>query len=408
MRLIGIIAVSSVILGAALSPALADDSGRIYGKLRTVDGDVYEGYIRWDKNEGSWVDILNGSKELPKSHRDYHTEKKRIKIFGIPVGYKSKMITHYGSAQSGICFGHIKTLEVIDDETVLLTLKSGEEVEFENYSTDIGESIRELIIEDVDEGEIELAWGDIDRIDFMQSPSGFESDYGDRLYGTLTTRDGDEFTGWVCWDVDELFTSDVLDGEHKDRKRKIKFGKIKSIERRSSSSARVTLANGDEIVLKGTNDVNDSNRGIIIADAELGQVVVKWDEFDMIEFTEPPIPWLYDDFDGGQQLEGSVFTTDGEEYYGKIRWDNDEEYTWEYLDGDLDDVEFDVEFSHIMEIRRKGQHSVVVTLWDGRSFRLRGSNDVNEDNKGIFVEMSDGDEVEIYWEDFDHVAFKRY
>ena len=49
--------------------AFAQDDGRIYGRITTVDGGKLEGYIRWDKNEASWVDILNGSKEIPREYR---------------------------------------------------------------------------------------------------------------------------------------------------------------------------------------------------------------------------------------------------------------------------------------------------------------------------------------------------
>ena len=39
--------------------ALADP-GQIYGKIYTTDDEVLEGFIRWDKNEASWDDILDG------------------------------------------------------------------------------------------------------------------------------------------------------------------------------------------------------------------------------------------------------------------------------------------------------------------------------------------------------------
>ncbi|MCH8142169.1 MAG: thiolase family protein [Proteobacteria bacterium] len=72
---------------------------------------------------------------------------------------------------------------------------------------------------------------DIDLIEFSQAPSDIESVFGERLYGTLTTRHGEEYTGFVCWDMDELFMTDVLDGEERGRTRKIRFGRISSIER---------------------------------------------------------------------------------------------------------------------------------------------------------------------------------
>lgn len=402
----------AVVMALAVATA-ADSAGRIYGRITTVEGDVFEGLIRWDKNEGSWVDVLDGNKELPRKHfrkssrKRYSNRESSIEIFGIKIGGTKRSVFWSNTAQSGVRFGHLKALEVIGDDEVLLVFKSGEEVELEGGSGDIGTDNREIIIEDEDEGEVELVWDDIEMIRFMPAHSRAESNFGERLYGTLTTRRAGEFTGFVCWDMDELFTTDILDGDHKGRSRKIKFGKIVSIERYSSNGAVVTLVNGDELLLRGTNDVDDSNRGIIISDPGFGQLVVDWDEFERLEFTDAPGPVRYDDFDGGRRLTGAVHTEDGDSYSGTIRWDNDEEYTWEILDGNYRDIEFDIEFGLIKEIAKKSYRSSVVTVWDGRSFRLRGSNDVDEDNKGIFVTLADGDEVEIDWEDFSRVEFDR-
>ena len=391
---------------------LADSSGRIYGKITTVDDDVFEGLIRWDKNEGSWVDVLNGNKELRRHDRSkrtkYRDRERSIELFGITIARTGGASISWGNvAQSGMRFGHLASLEVIDDDAALFTLKSGETVELDGGSSDIGTGVREIIIEDLDEGEIELVWDDIERIDFMQGDGSLVSNLGERLYGTLTTRRGDEYTGYVCWDIDELFTRDILDGDLKGRRRKIKFGKIQSIERYSSSGATVILNNDDELLLRGTNDVDDDNSGIIISDLGFGQVIVHWDEFDRLDFHEPSEPLTYAQFDGGHELRGTVFTEDGEEYTGTIRWDDDEEYSWELLDGDYRDVEFDIEFGLIKEIAKKSYRSSVITVWDGRTFRLRGSNDVDEDNKGIFITTSDGEEIEVDWEDFERVEFAR-
>jgi len=401
------------LLAVLTAMAGADDRGRIYGKITTVDGDVFEGFIRWDKNEGSWVDILDASKEARKRklrefRRSYRDRETTIEIFGIKIGKSGSLDAGlWTSTQSGIRFGHIKTLEVVDDDAVLLTLKSGQEIELSGGATDIGLSIREIIIEDEHGGEIELIWNDLETIEFIPAPEGRESNFGARLYGTLMTRRGDEYTGFVCWDVDELFPTDILDGNDKRRSRKIKFGKIASIERYSSSGVTVTLTNGNQLLLRGSNDVDDDNRGIIISDPGLGQVTVGWDEFDRLDFMPAPRQIRYEEFDGGQQLKGTVYTEDGESYAGAIRWDDDEEYTWEILNGGHRDIDFDIEFGFIKSIKKRSRRSSLVTIRDGRTFRLRGSNDVDEDNKGIFVTLSDGDEVEIDWEDFDRIEFTR-
>lgn len=391
--------------------AHADNSGRIYGRITLDSGDRLEGLIRWDKNEANWTDILHATK--PSSERtrsdardraERNRRKKEIRFFGIKIGESSSW-DWAGSSSAGIRFGHIRAIEPLDNDRALITLKSGREIELRSSSTDLGSGMRALIIEDAGQGEVELVWDDIDRIEFMAARTDEPSRFGERLYGTLTTRRGESFTGFVCWDIDELFTKDILDGEEKNRSRKIPFEKVAAIERYSSSSAKVHLAGGEVLTLRGTNDVNESNRGIVISDPSLGDVIVKWGEFDRMDFAPAERRVTYDDFDGGRPLHGTVYTRDGESLTGTIRWDDDEEYTWEILDGEYRGVEFDIEFGAVNEIRRRGHSSAVVTLVDGREFQLRNSNDIDDSNKGIFVIADGGSVTVVEWEDFDRVVF---
>jgi hypothetical protein len=414
MKLVKILLSSASLVVAIAFAVQADNSGRIYGTIETVDGETFEGLIRWDKNEGSWVDVLDGTRDRDdrdidrrrSRRRSYRNRGSRINLFGINIGRSDNDYFSSSSSQSGIRFGHISRLEVLGDDRALLVLKSGEEVEFYNGSTDIGSSIREIVIEDVDEGEIEFSWDDIEVVEFSQADTNEPSNFGERLYGTLITRRGDEFTGFVCWDVDELFERDVLDGDEKRRSRKIRFGKIASIARYSSSGAEIVLTNGDEMLLRGSNDVDDDNRGIIISDPAFGQIKVEWDEFDRIDFKKLENQVKYSAFDGGRKIRGTVYTEDGDEYTGEICWDDDEQFTWEILNGSHRDNEYDIEFGLIKEIEKNSRRTCDVTVSDGRVFTLGGSNDVNNDNKGILIIDEDGDDVYIDWEDFERAVFE--
>lgn len=406
--LLGVGVVLLLILAAAPN---SDD--RLYGTVITHDGDRYEGFIRWDKNEASWVDILDGTKHLDRAERRADRRRTRkMRLFGFEFEFDDEddgWGRGWSSSRSaGIRFGHLRSLENTGRNQARLTLRSGQEIELGNRSTDIGNGVRGILVEDGGHGVVELHWRDIDRIDFRRVPRGVHpARSGERLYGTLTTRDGLAFSGYVCWDVDEVLGDDILDGEdERGRDRKIPFAEIAAIAHNSSRSARVTLTSGEELVLRGTNDVNSSNNDILVLDPHLGQVRVPWEAFDEVVFAAAPSSYHYDRFYTSGPLVGEVTTRSRRTFTGEIRWDNDESYTWEMIDGEMDGVDFDIELGLIRSIERVSSQAARVTLFDGRAFELRGSNDVNHENSGIYVTSKDSED-RIDWDEFDRVQFEK-
>ena len=130
---------------------------------------------------------------------------------------------------------------------------------------------------------------------------------------------------------------------------------------------------------------------------------VPWRQFQELRLHPAAEVARYEHFDGGRPLSGTVVTTSGEELTGLVRWDLDEESTWQMLDGSLDGVQFHVELSQVASVA-KLRYGAKVELLDGRSFYLSASNDVNWSNKGIEV-TSDGRTHEVGWRDF--VEFRR-
>jgi hypothetical protein len=389
-----------------LVPALYAQSGRICGMIHTRDGEIFEGPIRWDKNEACWDDIINATKERENARRSEGRQERHIQIFGLHISWDEDKTESRSS--SGIQFGYLKSLERKTGSRAVLELKNGDRVTFYGGGTDIGSGIREIMVDDPVQGEVWMDWDDLDWVEFRECSPDTMKMPETRLYGTVETRRGDVFKGFITWDVDELFYSDILDGEEKDHTRKIPFGKIKSIERRSSSSAWVTLRNGDRMRLSGTNDIDSGNRGIMVHDPDYGWVTVDWDDFDRMEILDEgdKHPVRYDQFPEIKPLMGVVYDEDGKRYEGKIRWDNDETESWELLDGEYKDLDIDVEFSQIDRIEKVSSRSAKITLKNGNSFKLSGSNDVNDENKGIYVTTRDGDEIQLDWEDFDRAEFK--
>jgi len=397
--------------------ALTQEVDRIWGRVETQAGRVYEGYIRWDRNEGSWVDLLSGSKESSREVEELWKElggddgrqERVIEFLDIRISWDDHDFP--GTVDSGVRFGHVRRLVVLDDQTAELELKSGECIRLEGGSTDLGDDMRELLVEDPEEGTVRLEWRDLDEIRFGPAPAA-ASPHGTRLHGTVEDRWGNRYTGYISWDLDEILTTDILDGEERGRDREIPFERIAGIEK-DLGRARVFLTDGTEMVLSNSNDVDDGHRGVQISDPGLGMVEVEWDEFSFVRFHGPDAHVGYDSFDGGKRLRGTVVDRDGEEFTGWILWDADEAYTWEILDGEDRDIVYDVEFGNIATIERDSSRGAIVTLRDGRVLEMEGSNDVNDENKGIFIQVDEeaGDRlsgwVRVSWDDFREIRFLR-
>lgn len=345
-----------------------DGTNRLYGTVTTQAGDQHTGFMRWDQNEGSWADLLDASK-----------------------------VSDRGSRLSGVRFGNIARIEPLGSDEARVVMRDGSEHLLEGGSTDLGSSLRSLDVLHPETGEASYQWRDIASVEFSAAPSDVLA-REQRLYGTLTSRDGDSFTGYITWDMDEVFTSDILDGDVGSESLEVPFGAIREISRNSSRSARIVMIDGAEMILDGSNDVDSSNRGITVSDPALGQVVVEWDDFASVRFHEAEQEVGYDSFEAVRQLTGTLTLESGETLAGAIRWDGDEAATWELLNGNRDDVEYLIEFSKVAGIEKLSR-GARVELRDGRVFDLTGSNDVDADNSGIAI-MVDGEERVVSWREF--------
>lgn len=398
--------------GGAEDPA----ADRLYGRVLTSDGRVVEGYIRWDRNESNWTDFLDGLKEIPtefvqeaeRLDPEFAAAQRRLRslvAFGVRLTWDVDDESEALTVSSAIRFGHLASIEALDSRSAMLTLRSGEKIRLRSSSTDVGRGMRALVV-DVAVGEdAEVRWRDLDRIDFVEVPSSAPAPDAARLYGSVTTWSGLDLTGYIGWDLDEILTSDILDGREGREDYEIPFGDIVRIDWESDRSARVFLATGEELVLRGTNDVDEDNRGIEVGDPGFGRAIVRWEDFRSIRFMTPTASETKPDFTPGAMLSGTVYALDGRVIEGEIRWDNDETQAWEVLDGWSGDVDLDIEFGAIREIDKVASDRVVVTLRDGRTFELEDRDDVGEENGGIFVKPDGRPRRLVRWRDLDRVVF---
>lgn len=401
---IGLLAAVAVPAGPAAAAGTADAQGFLYGKVTTSNGKVYEGRLRWDDEEAAWGDLFHSSKKdnewyelAPKRER---SRQRTISVFGVEVAVRHDDWSH--GRQFVTRFGDIRSIEPRSGDRAIVLLKSGTEIEVDGGSNDIG---TDVIVWDPSLGETQLDWDRIDRIEFLPVPAGFDAEEV-RLHGTVRTRDG-EFTGFVQWDQQECVGSDKLDGEGDDGDVSLRMGAIQAIERRSGRSSRVTLRDGRELVLDGTNDVDSDNRGIYVEDPRFGRVLISWDAFERVDFTPAGSGPGYHDFAPGRPLQGTVTDSDGRKLTGRIVFDLDESETTEMLDGERRDIDYSIPFELVKAVVPRDSEASRVILRGGGEVLLEGTADVSEDNAGVLV-FEGGREKPTYlrWSDVERIDFE--
>ena len=258
-------------------------------------------------------------------------------------------------------------------------------------------------------------------------PKGF-------LYGKISTRNGSTYEGRIRWGKEEAFWGDhfnstkeerpyVDQAPRRERRQRetfkifgitigsrwqgisdgrsliARFGDIRRIEVRHHDEAVLTMKNGSEIEIDGGS--NDLGGKVHIWDREIGEVEVRWDRIDEIEFSEAP-----SDLEIAEtRLYGTIQTRSGE-FKGFIQWDQDECLSVDKLDGESRDGELSIEMGKIRTLERYSRDSTRVVLNTDREFVLEDSNDVDSDNRGIFVEDSRYGRVLVEWEAFERLDFE--
>lgn len=403
-----------LVIGFASDARAQENQGFIYGTVLTESGTEYTGFMRWGKQEAFWDDLFHSLKEdlpyvdeiedmgLIDDDRGRDRDRGgRIRVFNFRIDWEDD---GWGASRVFVArFGDIERLEITGDEDALVVLRNGEQFDVSGYSDDVGGTIR---MRDDSLGEIDLKWDRIDEIRFSSAPRGADPGV-QRLYGTVMSDAGD-FTGYVMWDKEECTTADLLDGESEDGDLSIEFGRIAAIERRGRSSSIVELRDGRRLRLRGSNDVDDDNRGIMVEDPRYGKVTVEWDAFDRLEFADPNGSGRgYDDYPTPKPLRGRVIDRGGDVHEGRIVFDLDEAGTWEMLNGSIRDVSFDIPFELVVSIEPVDDDASMVVLRGGEELELEDSQDISERNDGVLVYFGDDDAAYLTWDEIRRIEFDR-
>ena len=409
----GIIFAASLVLAAFVgaddgtTESVAESSveGYIYGTVETKVGKTHTGVLRWDDEEAFWDDIFHSSKaELP--YEEYAEEpevdeeatwwERMAVTIGGDIGI------HRQSRVVAVRFGDLQQVRVTGRNDAVLTFRDGTELVVGGYANDVSATVT---VFDAKPGRIEVPWKKIDTITFAATPT--DADPGSfRLRGTVSTSEGD-FVGSIQWDNEECLSTDKLDGDTDDDRVSLEMGEIRSIERINRRSSLVILKDGTELVLSGTNDVDDDIRGIHVEDARFGRVEVAWDEFEGVVFDDPGASGAsYADFGVPSHLAGTVTLRNHDWRTGDLVFDLDEEWSWEMLDGSSNEIDYTVPFALVASIEPAGRSGCLVRLRNGSEIELEDSHDVDEDNSGVVVIPSgSGEPAYVPWREIAKIEF---
>jgi len=269
---------------------------------------------------------------------------------------------------------------------------------------------------------------------FSQSSKGF-------LYGTVTLKNKQSYTGQLRWDGHAGAWDDLFDAyknepqiqeqidiqgyeksedsdqeifefsfmklwEDKESKSSFRFkcqyGHIdKIIDFRDNKYVTVVLKGGKRIKVRRKG--NDIGEDIIMQHASMGKLEFDWKNIKEIDFL--PAPGNIKKM-GGDKIYGKALTVDGP-LEGYVTWDFDEEaFEQDLIDGDHQKVEYNMQFGNIASIRPE-REGAVVHLKNGAEVFLRNSSDVSDDNDGIFLKTEKTGMINVSWSNLIKIDFSK-
>lgn len=387
-------------------PATASDQGFLYGRITAVDGTMYEGRLRWGRDqEAFWGDYFNGVKaENPWAVYASITQQSRqhspIEIFGVEIGGRDRSLDRQFMAR----LGDVARIDA-RGEDVQVTLKSGTTSLLDRFEAgDIDDGVR---VWDSRRGVVDLDARRVRSVEFL--PTAALGRASDRLYGIVHTRTGD-FTGYIQWNRQDCLGDDELNGRSAGRDVSVRYDAIRAIARQSRDSALVTRLDGRDLLLAGTRETGDGHLGIYVDDLRYGRVLVSWDAFERVEFSPRSSGPAYGDFPPGRALAGSVTTRAGRRLAGRLVYDFDESETTDTLDAGGEGVDYNIPFSLITMIAPDSGEAhggqATVMLQGGDVLQLERTGDLGDRNAGLLIFASGGTQPDyVPWTDVERIDF---
>lgn len=226
----------------SVAPAGADPpSTRLHGTVEDRWGRSFSGWLAWDRDEALAADTLQGRTD----GREYE-----------------------------IVFRDIVSMEAEADGTRVV-LRDGRQRVLTG-SNDVSDGHRGVQVTDPGLGQVLVPWDGFRRVRFHPpagaatcgrvppGPGAAPDSPPATLRGSVHTRDGRILRGAILWDGDEAAPWEHLDGEDRGVAFQVEMARIAVVRRRSFREAEVELRDGRVLLLGGSNDVSEDNRGILV------------------------------------------------------------------------------------------------------------------------------------------------
>lgn len=397
------------VVDPATAPPPEETQGLLYGRATTDRGAVYEGRLRWGRDqEAFWGDYFNGVKRenpwlahLPADRQP--RQRPPLRILGIEIARRKRPIEPGRRFMAR--FGDIARVEVVGRD-VRVTLKSGTVLALDRLeSSDFDDGVR---VWDA-RGVVDLGPRRIRAVELL--PTGRLGTAPDRLHGTVRTPEG-AFTGFIQWNRRKSLGADELAGREGGREHRVRFDTIRSIARRSPEGCLVALRDGRERALSGTPATGLESHGIYVDDPRYGRVLISWDAFERADFAPGGGGPAYADFPPGRALAGSVTTRAGRRLAGRLVYDLDESETTDTLDAPRNGVNYTIPFGLVASIAPGGEGRdaalAKVTLHGGEELPLERDGDLGARNLGLLVFVDGGPRAEhVPWSDVERIDLER-
>ena len=248
------------------TPSLKPPASRLFGTVKTRYEASYEGWVLWNRRDALGTDELRGQME--------------------------------DGSQITLPFASItQVARVPDTQSSRVTLIDGRELLLSG-TRQVGDGHRGVYVNDSRYGRVLVSWRAFERIDFSPKantgPAFLDFQPGDSLTGTVTTRDGEQLTGRLVYDLDESESTETLDASDallRGVSYNLPFGMVASIElgeigaQDETSHSQLTLHSGLTLKLLPRSDLGAGNLGMLIfAPGEETPAYVAWDRVQRIDF----------------------------------------------------------------------------------------------------------------------------